>query len=235
MRKQKLFVVLLSTVFVVAVGAQDCKFPIKDDDSLKTAIEAFHDIMAELWHGPIPDGNMDPVRKQISELLSRRDAVMSANLPEEYSDRCAAFSEKAAEFTASVENLAQIVNGESEDSEIKDAFSMMHDAYRAMREALITPREMIEAFHDILQPLWHESYPEKDVEAIKAGIPKLKVRARLIVVFAERANDMDLVKLATVLLEATETLDEAARADDDVAILSAFEVVHDAYHEIGDH
>ena len=233
MRKTLLATILILTA-AVAVNAEDCLFTMGDDDSLDKALEAFHDIMAELVHGPVEEGNMQAVREEIGDLVNAKDAVMAANLPTKFEKHCGDISASAKTFFASVDALKQAAESNGSDEEIKEAFSKIHDSYRALRQALILPEEMIEAIHEILQPLWHEAYPAKDIEAIKAGVPKLKVRTKLLVTVAARLEDAELKAAAGNLLESITTLEEAVAADDGTAILAALELVHEAYHQLGE-
>jgi hypothetical protein len=230
MRKLMLIgVILACTPFAIA---QDCSFAIADDDSLETALTEFHDIMAELWHGPVAEDNMFPVRKMAHDLSVARDAVMAANLPEKFFDHCADISAVAEAFSSSVSRVVELVDNKGDDDEIKTAFSEMHDAYRSLRHALVLPEEMIDAFHDVLQPLWHESYRAKDTAAIVKDIPKLKVRAKLLHNIAGRTGDVHLTEACGDLLETISILEEAAAAEDDIAILAALEAVHTAFHAL---
>jgi hypothetical protein len=220
----------LILALTVISTAQDCIFQIGDDDSLEQALTSFHDLMAEMLHGPVEEGDLTPIRDRIVELTAARDAVLAANLPSKYSDNCADISVAAKAFSDSINSLTELVELQAEDDEIKQAFMKVHDTYQGLREAMIQPEEMIEALHEIIHPLWHDSYPAKDTDAIKEGTPKLKIRAKLLLSIAERIENPEMVKATKDLLEAITTLEEAITADDDLAILEAFKLVHDAYH-----
>jgi len=232
--KKTLLATILMLTAAIALHAEDCLFSLGDDESLDKALEAFHGIMAELVHGPVQEGNFQPVREQVGALVSAKAAIMSANLPTKFEKHCADISASAKTLFDSVDTLQQLAENNGSDEEIKAAFSKMHVSYRALRQALILPEEMIEAIHEILQPLWHEAYPAKDVEAIKAGVPKLKVRTKLLVSVAGRLEDAVLTDAATKLLESISTLEEAVAADDGTAILAALELVHEAYHQLAE-
>ena len=236
--KRTIFITVLSVLVAATAAAQDCIFKIADDDTFEKAKEKFHDVMADLWHGPVQEGKIDPVTKQIGELKAGRDAVMSANLPGKYEVLCPVFSEKATVFSATVDELDRLcslfVSGAVSAEEVKEGFSRMHDAYREMVQTLILPEDLIEAFHDVLQPLWHEAYPSKDIDAIKKGVPSLKVRAKLLVQIAGRVETEAFGEAARALLESVATLQEAIAAGDDLATLTALELLHDAYHSLSE-
>ena len=230
--KKALISAALMLLFATGVQAQECAFAFQDEGTIDKALDAFHDVMSELWHGPAQEGNAEPIKQQYADLAALRDAVMESTLSSKFEAHCADISAKAAAFSTSVDDLGVVIESGAEAEAIIEAFSKMHDAYAALRQSMILPEEMIESIHDVLQPIWHDAYPNKDIEAIVAGIPKLKVRTKLLLALAERKGDETMVDATEALLEAIATLEEAAAAEDSVAILAATELVHDAYHAL---
>jgi hypothetical protein len=228
--------IIATAVMVLALPlslrAQDCIFQIADDDSLETALTTFHDVMSELLHGPVEEGDLAPLRERMGEMIAARDAVMAANLPAKYSESCIEISNAARTFSDATDALVELIELQTEDEAVKQAFMRVHDAYRDLRQAMILPEEMIEALHEVIQPLWHEAYPAKDTESIKAGTPKLKVRAKLLLSIAERIDNAVLAEATKGFLDSIATLEEAIAAEDDAATLQAFEIVHEAFHKI---
>ncbi len=214
--------------------AQDCIFEIKDDESLETALSSFHDVMAPLWHGPVAEENMYPLRQQIQALIDARNAIMQSNLPPDKSDICPEFSTKAKLFAESVNHLESLVENKGSDDELKQAFSEMHDAYRNMRMALVSAGDILEAFHDAMHPLWHESYPAKDVEAITKGVASLRARAENILEgpIPKGVDAEEYRNSASALLEAINRLQEATETGDSETILNAFAEVHEIFHRL---
>jgi len=214
---------------------QDCIFKAKDDDSLKTALNSFHEVIRALVHGPAEKGDFTQVRARAQEVEKLRDGILAANLPQKLSARCGDISAKARALSAAVDNLiAQSRVGKSNDEAMKSALDKVHSGYRELNTSTTTLDDLLEAFHDSIHPLWHDSYPNKDAAAIKSQIPRLKVRAKLILSTAEAADKMK-VKGAKSLLDAVILLEEAGAADDDLAVLEALRLVHDAYEGVAGH
>jgi hypothetical protein len=215
--------------------AQDCIFKSKEDDSLKLALKNFHDVMRVLVHGPAEKGDFTQVRARAQEFEKLRDGILAAHLPQKLSSRCSDISAKARALSAAVDGLmAQSRSAEAEAEALKSALDKVHTGYRELNNSLTTLDDLLEAFHDLMHPLWHESYPSKDAAAIKAQVPRLKVRARLIVSTAEAADKMKL-KRAQSLLDAVTILEEATAADDDLAVLEGLKLVHTAYENLAEH
>jgi hypothetical protein len=195
----------------------------------------FHDVMRALVHGPAEKGDFTQVRARAKEFEKLRDGILAAHLPPKLSARCGEISAKARALSAAVDDLiAQSLAGAGNDESMKSAFDKVHTGYRELNSSLTTLDDLLDAFHDTIHPLWHDSYPNKDATAIKKEIPRLKVRARLILRTAE-ASDKTKVKGANSLLEAVTLLEEAGAADDDLAVLEALRLVHDAYEGLAGH
>ena len=224
---------VLLTLSVPAVRAQNCLFPTKDDESLRMSLKNFHDVMAALIHGPAEKGDFSQVGGKADELAKLRTAIMSASLPPKLSARCADISAKASELSKAVDNLATQSKAKADNETMKAALEGVHVAYRNLNSSLTTLEDLLDAFHVVLHPLWHDAYPKKDTAAIKEATPKLKVRAKLIVATAE-GGDKARFPGAQKLLESVTTLEEAVAAKDDLAILESLRIAHDAYEALAE-
>ncbi len=222
-----LFLVLLA----VPASAQDCIFKATEDDSLRQALKSFHDVLAGLVHGPAEKGDFGPVRARAQDLAKLRDGIMAAGLPSKLAKRCAEISARATDLSKGVDSLVAESKANAADAAIKTTFDSVHAAYRSLNSAMISLEDLLEAFHDLLHPLWHDAYPNKDAAAIKAETPRLKVRAKLILCTAE-STDRSRVVGAKGLLDAVTTLEEAVAAKDDMAMLEALRIVHEAYEKL---
>ena len=219
--------------FAASAPAQECIFKTNEDETLRQALGDFHDVLAALVHGPAEKGDYAAVRARAGELARLRNGIMSANLPAKLAKRCADISAKAKALSGAVDRLAAQSGSGSDDAALKAAFESVHGGYRALNGSLTTLDDLLEAFHDLLRPLWHDAYPKKDAAAIKAETPKLKVRSKLILGSAE-SSEKARAPGAKALLEAVTTLEEAVAAKDDMAVLEALRLVHDAYEKLAE-
>lgn len=227
----KLIITILTLILpVIGIADDDCTFKVAADDTLKKATSAFHDIMAPLWHGPVRDGDVSGVKAEIKGLVDAKTAVMNAHLPEAKKAKCAVFSKAAAAFSESVDSLHKLIDNKGSDEEIKEAFSEMHTRYGKMVRSLLDLADYAEKFHEVMAPLWHESWEEKDVQAIKDGTGRLFSLAKAMKKAAKNPEHKALVDLYT----AVEELDKLCKGTDDQAILDGLEKVHEAYHAFSD-
>ncbi len=223
------FVLFLSSL----AWPQDCIFKPKNDESFSQALKSYHEVMAALVHGPADKGDLSQVRARADELVKLSKGILDAGLPDKLYKRCAEISAKAKELAQASDGLLARSRADSANEAMKGGLERVHNAYRDLNSALTTLQDLLDGFHDVLHPLWHEAYPKKDVAAIKAQIPKLKVRAKLILSTAE-TREKNRVAGAKGLLEAVTTLEEAAAANDSASILEALRVAHDAYEKLAE-
>lgn len=91
----------------------------------------------------------------------------------------------------------------------------------------------LEAFHEIIYPIWHTAYPEKDIAALKGFVPEINKLAGEI--FEARLPGILREKEAKWLAgleefkKSVEAYGAAAHGADDQALLNAAEVLHARY------
>jgi hypothetical protein len=226
--KKTLAIIAILCLPALAIAQDDCTYKIADDDSLKTALNNFHEVMGDLWHGPVEEGNMEPVKAKMDVMKSLCEKILAANLPTEFEFRCATVSAAATAFSKSVEDLAvTLEGGDAEKS--KEAFSAMHDAYREIRTLTTSATAYMDKFHEAMHPLWHEAYEAKDVEAIKKGVPELEMYAGAILK-ANKGKPGETEAQTKALVDAVAKLKKCCEGDDGEAILTAMKEMHEAYH-----
>ncbi len=91
----------------------------------------------------------------------------------------------------------------------------------------------LEAFHEIIYPIWHTAYPEKDYAALKSYVPEINKLAEAIYkvelpgILRERK-----AKWETGIKELKNSVEEynkAAKGEDNEVLLNAAEILHAKY------
>lgn len=91
-------------------------------------------------------------------------------------------------------------------------------------------------FHEVLQPIWHMAYAEKDYQAIREAVPAFKEKMELIQkaelpgFYREKKEDFDQKREA--LANAVLVLEEKSKGTDNEALLKATENLHTAYEQL---
>jgi hypothetical protein len=94
-----------------------------------------------------------------------------------------------------------------------------------------------DAMHEVMMPMWHEAWPNKDIAALTAAVPALDrhvtaiAQAELPGILREKAEAW---KAGVVNLQAAAAAYKtAARAGDNAALLKAAEALHTKYEALG--
>jgi hypothetical protein len=111
-----------------------------------------------------------------------------------------------------------------------------NDAKHATPEELNARIPQLEAFHEVIMPLWHRAWPEKDVAAIKAALPDVKTRVQAlnevtlpgILRDRKEAWTAGLAKMNASLA----AYEKAAAGQESQPLLDALEQTHAAFEEL---
>jgi hypothetical protein len=96
--------------------------------------------------------------------------------------------------------------------------------------------EGLKEFHDVVYPVWHSAYPDKDYQLIKDAVPEFKAKmevinkAELPGFFREKNEDFE--KKRETLSKAILDLEEKSKGNDNEALLKATENLHTAYEQL---
>ncbi len=96
--------------------------------------------------------------------------------------------------------------------------------------------EGLKEFHEVLQPIWHMAYAEKDYRAIRDSVPVFKEKMELIQkaelpgFYREKKDDYE--KKREALANAVLDLEEKSKGTDNEALLKATKNLHTAYEQL---
>ncbi len=91
----------------------------------------------------------------------------------------------------------------------------------------------LEDFHEVIYPIWHTAYPEKDIAALKGFVPQINelaakvYAAKLPGILREKQGKWDAG--VTEFRKAVDAYGAAAKGTDDAALLGAAEALHMRY------
>ena len=96
--------------------------------------------------------------------------------------------------------------------------------------------EGLKEFHEVLQPIWHMAYAEKDYQAIRDAVPAFKEKMELIQkaelpgFYREKKDDYE--KKREALAKAVLDLEEKSKGTDNEALLKATGNLHTCYEQL---
>lgn len=91
----------------------------------------------------------------------------------------------------------------------------------------------LDAFHEIIYPIWHTAYPQKDMAALRSFVPEIERLAKAVFdaklpgILRERQDQW--AQTLSGFKKTVEGYGQAAAGQDDQALLSAAEALHSAY------
>ncbi len=94
----------------------------------------------------------------------------------------------------------------------------------------------LNAFHEIIYPIWHTAYPEKDVKALRGFVPQVNELAAK--VYAAKLPGILREKEAVwkagldIFRKSVDDYNSAAKGTDDAAMLTAAEALHAKYEAL---
>jgi len=94
-------------------------------------MEEFHLVLYPLWHEAMPNKDYQTIKDAIPSLESKMDALMKAEIPEDFKDIETRIIEKREALGKAVEDLANACR-KNKNQEIIDKLTQMHESYRAL-------------------------------------------------------------------------------------------------------
>jgi hypothetical protein len=113
------------------------------------------------------------------------------------------------------------------------ALIVLVSGFAALAQEMESSVPELEAFHEIIYPIWHTAYPEKDISALKGFVPEInKLAGRIFEANLPGILRDKEAKWQAGLAEfkkSVEAYNAAAKNADDQALLNAAEVLHARY------
>jgi hypothetical protein len=113
------------------------------------------------------------------------------------------------------------------------ALIVLVSGFAAFAQEMESSVPELEAFHEIIYPIWHTAYPEKDISSLKGFVPEINTLAGRI--FEAKLPGILREKEAkwqaglAEFKKSVEAYNAAAKDADDQALLNAAEVLHASY------
>lgn len=207
-------------------------------DSLKMAMDEFHQVLATLWHQTFPEKDFQTIREKAPLLQEKLMRLAQVKLPtylEWDKEKLDSFLSKRQYLIVSVDHVVRAA-ADTVDSSLASAFVEMHWAYEELEKVFAVPIEELDNFHETLYFLWHKALPQKDYEAIRKTTPVLKtevdslMKASLSRNFPIKKEEFE--KKRALLKDAVYQLAEVCEKASDEKIEEALSLVHDRFVEL---
>jgi len=200
------------------------------------ALEAFHEVVFELWHGAWPERDVARIKELLPDVMQAAEAVTQASLPGILRDKKAAWDAEVAGLNSSVDAYRQAAASGAEQP-LLDAVEALHAHFEGLVRIIRPVMDELQSYHVILYQVYHSDVPHADTatlakhslelehsctELAAAAVPKR---------FASLEQDLD--KAVAALCAATSDLRAVAtNGEDQAAIADAVEAVHTRYQAV---
>jgi hypothetical protein len=124
----KLFTLVFMVIWLVGCNAK------KESPSSTEwkALDAYHDVLAEVYHPLKDSGNVAPARQLLSSLAEKADSLATASLPEKVDN--AGMKLLISQITADTKTLADEIRMGASDSVITQKLEPIHDQFHKIHE-----------------------------------------------------------------------------------------------------
>jgi len=227
----------LAAIFVIGCqGDTDTKDDAADVTSDREVVQMdfFMSVLEDAMHAAV-DSNFQELRETAVRFKAGMDSLQNATLPEFHQDVTEEFTGLTGTLGVAVEGFVNAA-ANADDAGLEDALNVVRKAYIDLW-ALLTPAvPEIDDFHSVIRPVWHQSVPNEDWDAVKAVLPQFDstlialAAATLPEKYAYAQTKYD--EAVQALKTAFDSLKAVCDAGQDELISDKMIDLHDAFHEL---
>ncbi len=207
-------------------------------DSLRMAMDDFHQVMAPLWHEAFSAKDFKTIREKAPLLQEKLLALLKVKLPtylQEDEQKLNTFLSKRQELAYYVGQVS-LASKDGVDSTLASAFEQMHWTYEELEKVFAVPIPELDSFHETLYFLWHKALPGKDYKAIKETASILKVEMdtlmKVPLPYGCAKKKEEFEKRKSALKDAVYGLVDVCQKGEEKKIEEALSLVHERFVEL---
>ena len=232
--RSSLIILILSSFFLFIFGCSAEKEAAKGE-ALKLAAKAFQPTMKNLQK-VLKDGDLAAAKDTLSVLTKKFAAIKAAEIPVRLAENSERVQSQVDALSTSMDELSSALTQPDLaeiDSTILEKFDSTYKNFARLGGLLRVKIPELVSFHKALYRLWHDYYPNDQIDSIKAIVPQFKEKAEALNAIKwpdVLAGDADkLNQKVKDLQQSVDNLEAACQGDDAEAILKASEVLHVRY------
>ncbi len=231
--------VVWAAVAICVAGTVPAQAPeSKSPDDLKSqvpALIAFHEVIFPLWHEAWPNKNVQMMKDLLPRVRLGVAEIRKAVLPGILRDRQPAWNDGVSALEEAAKRYETAAAG-TEEKPLLDAVEELHSRFERLVRVVRPAMKELDAYHVALYRVYHEYTPARRTGLIRQGAEEMASRCKelLPAPVPRRLTDKEAAIRAefSVLCAATEELREAAKGDDEAAIVAAVNKVHSQYQRV---
>jgi uncharacterized protein YukE len=224
---------VLFTLLLVSCGPKKAEI-----EPLKVAAKAFQPTMMNLKK-ILTEGNIAAAKDTLALLTEKFAAIEAAEIPARLTENSEKIQSQVAALATSLDELTSALTQPelaAIDSSLLEKFKTVNTNFARLGGSLKVKIPELISFHDVLHTLWHDYYPNDQIDSIKTLVPEFKEKSTALNAIQwpdVLAGDADqLNQKIKDLQQSVEDLEAACQGDDAEAIKKASEIVHEKYAAI---
>ena len=143
------------------------------------ALDSLHESIYILWHNAYPNKDYTLIKNILPQLSVSVSKLSKAALPEKLHMKQAKWDNEIKNLQNNLSALQKAAKEDNKESMLKTAESL-HGSYEKLVRILRPALSELESFHEELYKVYHSYMPNNDIEKIKAIIPTMKTKIRLV-------------------------------------------------------
>ena len=134
---------------------------------------SYHEVIATIWHEAWPAKDLAQLRALTPQVKAGAAKVAGAELPGILRDKQAAWDEGVAALQRTVADYEAAAAGD-DGPRLLAAAEALHAQFEKLVRTIRPVTKEIDAFHQVLYPLYHHQLDPYDAAAVKATVPQLQ-------------------------------------------------------------
>ena len=224
---------VLFMLFVVSCGPKKAEI-----ETLRVAAKSFQPTMMNLGN-ILKEADVAAAKDTLILLTEKFAAIKAAEVPARLAENTEKIQSQVDALSASLNELTTAImlpELTEIDSTIIKKFDALRTNFSRLGGSLKVKIPELVAFHDVLHTVWHDYYPNDQIDSIKAIVPQFQEKAAALnsiqwpAVLAGETEQLN--QKIKELQQAVDELEAICQGDDVEAIKKATSAMHDAYRNI---
>ncbi|MCI0493793.1 hypothetical protein L0Z72_02210, partial [candidate division KSB1 bacterium] len=184
----------------------------------------------------LTEGNIAVAKDTLALLTEKFAAIEAAEIPARLTENSEKIQSQVAALATSLDELTSALTQPelaAIDSSLLEKFKTVNTNFARLGGSLKVKIPELISFHDVLHTLWHDYYPNDQIDSIITLVPEFKEKSAALnaIQWPEvLAGDADLLNQKVKdLQQSVDDLEAACQGDDAEAIKKASEALHEKY------
>lgn len=198
-------------------------------------LEAFHEVIHQIWHEAYPEKDMALMQQLLPEVEEGISKVAAAQLPGILREKRGVWEEGVKNLQSAGSEYRAALASKDEARMLKAA-EVLHSRFAFLMRSIRPPLKELDDFHSVLYMLYHHYLPQYDLAKMRSSVVELKQKmvALNAVEVPEQLKDnaLEFQAARSKLSASVDALESSLKTDDEKDIKAAVETMHSNYQAL---